>query len=58
METLSGVVNGNWQDMLSGGLSVIGSLLMLAGPIGAAISSVMSLVSGIFSLFGSGGGKI
>ncbi|XP_065651399.1 uncharacterized protein LOC100198614 isoform X2 [Hydra vulgaris] len=57
MEVVDGVVRGHWQDMLEGGLNIIQSLLVLAGPMGAIISTAMSLVSAIFGLFGGSVGS-
>ena len=57
MEVVDSVGRGSWQGMLEGGLNVIQSLMILAGPIGFPISTAMSLVSAIFGLFGGGEGK-
>ncbi|XP_047145950.1 uncharacterized protein LOC101235957 [Hydra vulgaris] len=51
-QLVGGISSGSWQDMLLGGLSIVGTLASLAGPMGAAISTILSLVSMIFGLFG------
>ena len=43
--------------MLLGGLSIVGTLASLAGPMGAALSTILSLVSMVFGLFGGTQGK-
>ncbi|XP_047144516.1 uncharacterized protein LOC105844785 [Hydra vulgaris] len=51
-QLVGGISSGSWQDMLLGGLSIVGTLASLAGPMGAALSTVLSLVSMVFGLFG------
>ncbi|XP_065654270.1 uncharacterized protein LOC100211700 isoform X4 [Hydra vulgaris] len=49
---VKGIVNGNWQDLITGALGIIGGLAALAGPVGALISSILSVISMLFGLFG------
>ncbi|XP_047145180.1 uncharacterized protein LOC100209967 isoform X1 [Hydra vulgaris] len=51
-QLVGGISSGSWQDMLLGGLSIVGTLASLAGPMGAALSTILSLVSMVFGLFG------
>ena len=50
-EMVTGISSGNWQATILAGLSIVGTVAALAGPVGAAVAAVLTIISTIIGLF-------